>query len=131
MDNRKPRVRVSWLSASVWLVKWAGGLVVKLEKTRTGLIRVRSIYFSGNANSVADSIDRLHAQNFEFNLQHRDAVYCTGRHEVRVCGKVQQLIAIEKFVIVGFLDKWRQQQNRVIDRSHLFTDRKGKTYSIG
>ncbi|HEY9660114.1 MAG TPA: hypothetical protein V6C65_16780, partial [Allocoleopsis sp.] len=78
---KRIRVRVSWLSRSVWLVKWASGLICKLEKTKTGLIRVRSIYFSGNQSSMAASLDRLHQAGFEFKAERRDSVYCNGNQE--------------------------------------------------
>lgn len=111
----KPKVRISWLSRSVWLVRWANGLVVKMERTKTNLIRVRSIYFSGNQQSMNASIDRLRTAAFEFKAEQRDAKYCTsGSQEYRITARVEVMQKIERFVIEGFLTKQSSKPRNVV-----------------
>lgn len=115
MENKKPRVRISWLSRSVWLVRWANGLVVKMERTKSNLIRVRSIYFSGNQQSMNASIDRLRTAAFEFKAEQRTSKYCcSGDQEYRITARVEAMQQIEKFIIEGFLTKQSAKTNNVL-----------------
>ena len=110
----KPRVRITWLNRTTWLVRWSSGLVVKLEKIKSG-VRVRAIYFSGNQQSMNASIDRLQSQGFEFRADRRESKYCTsGNQEYRITAKVQMMQQIERFVIEGFLAKQSAKPQNVV-----------------